>query len=323
VSRDIVADIVRNALAPEPCAQDGRPRETPLEERLRLLHNALGDTKQRVGEQQAKLDTLRAELDEYRALMERVKEKAVALERAAAALPAPPPPAAASTAPAAKDFGYVTEISAQPIPSAAPAPLPSIPLDAAAGSVPLEDFRPMAGIPPRRLDEAITPRLSWRQFVPYAAIAVFGVAMSLAVTRRPPEPAQVTLKTASVPPPSLLDEPPAPAAAAAADTPAPPDEESNAEVLALVSSFVPPGGRRSVAEILGPELDDPSTESPWTIMRVDEHTTLVSLRPYGEILDGAPVYEFTVDPAAKTVTAGPETLANLRGAPAPRRTAAR
>ena len=90
------------------------------------------------------------------------------------------------------------------------------------------------------------------------------------------------------------------------------EEESNTEVLSLVYAYVSPGSRRSVQEILKPEIES-TTTSPWVIVRVDPHMTLVSFRPYSEALETAPAYEFVVDTLAKTVIASPETIQNLRG----------
>jgi hypothetical protein len=309
MSRDIVADIVRRALAPEPVSADGRPLETPLEQRLRLLHNALGGTQQRVLAQQQKLEKLRQELDDYRALMEKVKQRAVDAERCAAMVSAAPSPAPAAApvpepAPAAEELsGDLVRIpNFVPIDVVVPETT-TITLGSLQVPSPLSEIREPApvhaavaiSIPAARLS------LAW---LPYAALAAIGLSLSLGMSWRQ-QPASVALKLAPVPPPSVTSTLTAESQIS--------EEESNSETLALVYAYVPPGGKRSVQELLGPELSSSSSESPWTIMRVDDKTTLVSFRPYGEVLESAPVYEFVVDPVGKTVSASPETIASLNG----------
>lgn len=145
---------------------------------------------------------------------------------------------------------------------------------------------------------AAAPRsLSW---LPYVALAVVGVSLSFGASWR--KPARPALRLAAVPVPS-----------SAQDKRPTPDEESNDEVLSLVYAFVPPGGRQRVQDVLKPELEASSGGSPWVIVHVDDKTALVSFRPYGESLETAPVYEFVVDTADKTVIASPETIVNLKG----------
>ena len=307
MSRDIVADIVRRALAPEPVSEDGRLLETPLEQRLRLLHNALGGTQQKVLAQQQKLETLRRELDEYRALMEQVKQRAVAAERAAklvepaaaVAVAAPVLPPAPAPAEAPVDLVRLPEVVPVTVPVGQGMTITVGSLCSAAES-------PAPAPRPEEVPVPVSAALPAGRFawLPYAALAAVGLSLSLGLSWR--EPARASLKVAAVPPPAAA----APTLSAAAQIS---DEEANIEALALVYSFVPPGGKRSVQDLLGPEISAPASESPWNIMRVDEKTTLVSFRPYGDVLETAPVYEFVVDPVAKTVTASPETLANLKG----------
>jgi hypothetical protein len=279
MNEQLVSDIVRRALAPEPVSQDGTPREeTPIQERLRLLNNALGSTNNRVAEQQAKLAALKKEIDDYRLLVERMKDRAVEGERLAKLVA---PAAAPVSAAAAPDFPVPLQIRLDPV-----------------------ETVPAFEVQPAQTPLAYVPAVPhpWLRFAPYAAVA--GLALLLHVGS--------ALRERQAVPSLRVVEPPPPAAETAAVEPAA-EEVSDQVVLALVHDFVPPGGSRSLAEILGEELESPATDSPWTITRVDETTTLVSFRPYGEVLESGPVYEFAVNAKTGAVQASPETLANLRG----------
>lgn len=89
------------------------------------------------------------------------------------------------------------------------------------------------------------------------------------------------------------------------------DEASNTDVLSLVYSFTPPGSRRTVEEMLGPNPHSSADDSPWIFVNVDARTTLVSLRPYGDDPDAEAAYEFVVDRFTRAVSASADTVLNL------------
>lgn len=99
------------------------------------------------------------------------------------------------------------------------------------------------------------------------------------------------------------------------------EEEANVEALRLVYDYRPAGSSLSVRELLGPEIvaSSESEASPWVVTRDEDGSVLVTFRPYGEILENAPVYEFEVDLGAKTVRASNETALSLKLGTAPAR----
>lgn len=263
MSRDIMAHIVMNALAPAPAG------ETPLEQRIRILQETLAAQNERMRVQRAALEQLRQEMDDYAALVEKARAKSVQADSVAAEISTPIPAPLRAPAP-----------SAMMVPISAPLRLVATRLES--------------------VERPLMPRAAYAaaRMLPYAAMAAVVVVVSLIVSQRT---ARATLSRELLPSPRLE-----------AAVAAPSEEELNAEVLSLVYDYVAPGSRRSVQDVLRPELDT-AHDSPWTIVRVDDRTVLVSFRPYGETLETAPVYEFEVDPVSKAVKASRETISNLRG----------
>jgi hypothetical protein len=258
MARDILSEIAFNALAPAPEGQ------SPLEERLKLLADALEYTRRRVEQQNGRMDQLRRDMAAYSALVTRIESASNEARRLVSLLP---PPRQADAGPTAEPFSM---------------PPNAVSVLAAAPAV----------------------RLPLTSFIPYAAIAALAAMLSVLASHRP---ARASLPAAAVPPPAAIS-----LSLDRAATALQSEDENGTEVLSLVYSYVPPGSRRTVRDILGPELDS-AANSPWTIIRVDARTTLVSFRPYSEALETAPAYEFSVDTVAKTVTPSDETVQNLRG----------
>jgi hypothetical protein len=102
------------------------------------------------------------------------------------------------------------------------------------------------------------------------------------------------------------------------DTPAPletVDEQTFDTVLQLVYAYKPAGSRETIIEMLGPEIDSAASAAPWMVERGDRPGSYhATLRPYGDALDDAPVYEFDVELKSGIVRAAPTTELALRGA---------
>ncbi len=153
---------------------------------------------------------------------------------------------------------------------------------------------------------------AWTRFMPYAALAAVGLLIGSRVPWQ-----SVSLKGRAV----RVSEPaPVVASAAAPAAPAPRaplepvDEQTFDEVLQLVYGYVPPGRREAVIELLGPEIDSSPAAAPWVVERGERPGAFhATLRPYGETLDDAPVYEFDVDLKAGLVRALPSTELALKG----------
>lgn len=140
----------------------------------------------------------------------------------------------------------------------------------------------------------------WVRLLPYGLLVAAGLALG-----------HVSPQAASLPP----------LTARATVLPAPPleetpvlglsEEEASFEVLDLLYSYKPQGSDLSLQEILGPEIQSAQNESPWVVTQDQGQVYRVSLQPYGDSREGAPLYEFEVDLAAKTVKASPETARSL------------
>lgn len=151
---------------------------------------------------------------------------------------------------------------------------------------------------------------SWTRYLPMAAVA----AMALVACARVPW-RSVSLRENKVaitqPAPEIA------AATAMRDTPAPletVDEQTFDTVLQLVYAYKPAGSRETIIEMLGPEIDSASSAAPWMVERGDRPGSYhATLRPYGDALDDAPVYEFDVELKSGIVRAAPTTELALRG----------
>lgn len=162
-------------------------------------------------------------------------------------------------------------------------------------------------------DTTPSAALKWLRWAPYAALAAAGLAVGVRLPWT-----SMSVKDRSV---AIVDRQ-APLVDAVAARPAGPieplvpvDEETVDDVLQLVYSYRPKGSRETVIDMLGPEIDSATTAAPWMVERGERagmyHATL---RPYGETLDEAPVYEFDVDLDEGVVRAMPATESVLRGA---------
>lgn len=173
-------------------------------------------------------------------------------------------------------------------------------------------IRPPAPFSPARISApapAAPSRPHWIKALPYAALAAVGLCWG-ARTARPPaaaKPVPSHLALAAAPEPERPAENEGPALALT-------EEEAMDEAISLVYAYRPAGSRRTVQEILWPEIEASADASPWVVAPAGGSTYLVTFRPYGEALDGrAPLYEFEVDLEAETVAASPETLQSLGG----------
>ena len=267
-----MSDIVLNALG-----EDHPGEETPLEKKLAELQASLERSRARLARHDESLERIRQEVLGYTEFIEAVKRRSDEADQVARTLPAEVPetlPVFLAPAPVKP-----------PLPVAAPVPLAALPA--------------ARQIPPGRLPGAPV----WKLAMPYAGAAAFALVFILRVM---PEAApRASLAMRPVPPPELA------AAPEPAPEPAPqPELTSNeeAQILDLILTYVPPGSRRSIEDLLAPELEAVEG-SPWMFARVDKRTTLVSFR--GAADDSEPVYEFVVDLDARTVSPSPETLQGL------------
>lgn len=167
--------------------------------------------------------------------------------------------------------------------------------------------RAAAPAPSRGLPRAAAPKdLPWAKALPYGVLALLGLWLGSRVGGVASAP-----RTAS-PPLAVAAAPISPASEDAGGALALTDEEAMDQAISLVYAYRPPGLRRTVQDILWPELEASADSSAWVATSAGGSTYLVTFRPYGEALDGqAPVYEFEVDLEAETVVASPETLQSL------------
>jgi hypothetical protein len=277
MSLDTLADIERPQVTAAPSA---------LFERLNVLHNAVGLSRARVERQSVELEDLRREIVEYSQLMERLKAQERSLEERSARL-------------LAAEVVRVEEPASPLLPETwALNADPELVLLAAPRG---REFTVGA------LGAAASARAQrplWARALPYAALGLLALGLGVEGLRYPAH-ARIPSSLAALPAP--------PAPALSAEEQALSDETVNGDVLALVYSYVAPGARKNVHDLLSPELETAIGGSPWVLAQLDDKTTLVSFHPDGEPEEGAPVYEFAVDLAAQTVTASPETIRNLRG----------
>lgn len=265
-----------------------------LAERIEKLNLAAQATRLRVEEQRRRLDVLRAGIEDLGGGLSAVGNGAEALSKdLRRPQPASPPLAAAAA------------LSAP----AASRPVLSLPA--------VEEEERLRRRPDVSYFPETTPS-SWTRplvFAPYAAIAAVAVALSCA------GPWQRTLaqRLPSVrlsPPQEAPAAPPSDAAAAAAgpDLSMPSDDATEDAVLKLVYSYRPGGAGKAVSELLAPEIDAAaeSDAEAWVVEPGDPGHYLVTFRPDASAGSAAPIYEFDVDLAAKSVAASPETEEALR-----------
>ena len=277
MSRDIVAEIVRRALEPQAAVLgEAVAGESPIEERLRLLRESLEASRERLARQDLELARLREQVGGFASSVDDVRRRLHAVETQRWALRETPKPSVKPPLPTA---------ASRPVAAAVPAP---------------------AIVRPSPVQHALAaaPAARATSWVPALTYAVFAAAALAAVAATRVKPARARLTIADVPPPmaGAIREPDAPVSTIA-------DDLANADVLTLVYAYVPPGGTRSVRDILARQIES-APGSPWVFARVDAKTTLVSFRPQG---DDAAVYEFAVDPASQVVSPSPDTLRALQG----------
>lgn len=163
------------------------------------------------------------------------------------------------------------------------------------------------------------PKRSTRAWLPYAALAMAGFAMTLGMPRLYGRRAAPPI---TAPPPEALRAV-LPIDFSARDVPPPPPIDAEVsrrdadEALNLVYDYVPPGSTRTIRELLQTQISagtQASRGSPWVIEPAGDGRFLVTLRPGGDSAS-APVYEFEVDPARRSVQPSQETEADLQSGP--------
>lgn len=310
--------------APAPALSSEAPPElSPVQQRLLSLQSSVERTQAAVEANTAKLEALRAKMAGYNSSLKHAHARALHAELAVAKAIGPMP-AAARPAP--------TPAKAPAVSIARPAPAPA---------------RIVAPVPASAKPSGAPARLSRLRWAPYALLAVLSLALIPLESETQPaplpagaEPDPASATEASVPEtsPAAVAEGAPGALMSGAGLPVPedaleqlaaaqaeesasaiPDEdpETAAKILDLVYGYRPPASKQSVQEILAPELirASESSDSPWVFVKLDDGKTLVSLRPYGEVLANLPAYEFVVDPVAKTVTPSAETMRQIAPAP--------
>lgn len=256
------------------------PRE--VRDKALGLRESVNVARMRMISQREQLARLRAEVTVLREL---------------AALGAAPPPTAAVPSP------LPVRADARPLPVPAPAvsvpPLPALPVvaapvakEAAADSAPSAapfgtDYGPLA-----------------RRAAPYAAIAVFAVALQMRPAPAPAAGLPLSAADHAVPKP-------VPGSVAAA----PAEDDGASEALLLVHEWRLPGDERTVAERLDDGVQLPGAEPAWDAERTGDRVYRVSYRPPA----GEPTYDFDVDLDSRRVDPTPETADLI----APRLTARR
>lgn len=291
-----------------------------MEERLDRLKDSIGDTRQRLQGQRSRLEQLREDLTVLRGELQRTSERADAVAQALPRSSPEAPPVLES--PAARREGW-TAPSLVRVPGSpgTTKPRPVTRTGPVLISI-AEDS--LADASAAQAEPDFEPASFWPKALPYGLLLSLGLGLGLGSQRlaaaarelmEPPAAATAAPQKpilASALMGGMAPEPARPAQASEESSLA--DEEASIEALRLVYDYKPASSSLSVRELLGPEIvaSSESEASPWVVTHPEEGIALVTFRPYGEIIENAPVYEFEVDLAAKTVRASDETSLSLR-----------
>jgi hypothetical protein len=265
-------------------------------EKLRALDRSLSSVKDALREQDEKLALLRQDAAALKGTLGDLSARTRSLEER---LPPPETKAAAAAVPA-------------PVPVVEPRPVFRLP------AVEEEErlrTRPDVAYYP---DAAPMPWAKLAPSLPYIALAALAVAMFAKAPWRVQKaelvstdgPARIAASAEAVNPAQKPNDLPSPAAALGPDLAV--DEQASDDVLQLVYAYKPGGLRENVREILGPEIESSAEGTPWIIERAEGGKLMATLRPYGDVLEGAPVYEFEVDLKSRSVRPTSETETALR-----------